>query len=173
MPRAEIASGTMTKRAAEMATPKTKLYEAMDWNPASIAAALPPTYDSLRSWPMPAISLALSPTLSAIVAGLRGSSSSNSNSPFPTVSAAESADLVKIPPATRAMKAMKLAPNEKVMTVLVIMPINPFDGISGFSTEIRKYQKDKSSKPNPQTEKPMTAPPFKAARKLGLNPFLV
>ena len=51
---------------------------------------------------MPAQSPTLSPTLSAIVAGLRGSSSGIPASTFPTRSAPTSAAFVKMPPPSRA-----------------------------------------------------------------------
>ncbi len=59
---------------------------------------------------MPAISPTLSPTWSAITAGLRGSSSGIPFSIFPTKSAPTSADFVKIPPPTLIKKAIKEAP---------------------------------------------------------------
>ena len=68
---------------------------------------------------MPATSPTLSPTLSAIVAGLRGSSSGIPASTFPTKSAPTSAAFVKIPPPTRANKACKEAPIPKVTIVVV------------------------------------------------------
>src|SRR6185295_3729440 len=51
---------------------------------------------------MPAQSPTLSPTLSAIVAGLRGSSSGIPASTLPTMSPPTSAPLVKMPPPSRA-----------------------------------------------------------------------
>jgi hypothetical protein len=51
---------------------------------------------------MPAQSPTLSPTLSAITAGLRGSSSGMPASTLPTRSAPTSAPLVKMPPPRRA-----------------------------------------------------------------------
>lgn len=62
---------------------------------------------------MPATSPTLSPTLSAITAGLRGSSSGIPASTLPTRSAPTSAALVKIPPPTRANSAIEEAPSEK------------------------------------------------------------
>ena len=69
---------------------------------------------------MPATSPTLSPTLSAIVAGFRGSSSGIECSTFPTRSAPTSAALVKIPPPTRAKRAWVLAPMPKQSIVTVI-----------------------------------------------------
>ncbi len=60
---------------------------------------------------MPAVSPTQSPTLSATVAGLRGSSSGIPASVFPTRSAPTSADLVKIPAPMRAKRAMEEAPS--------------------------------------------------------------
>ncbi len=69
---------------------------------------------------MPATSPTLSPTLSAMVAGLRGSSSGMFCSTLPTRSAPTSAALVKIPPPTRAKRAWLLAPIPKHNMVTVI-----------------------------------------------------
>ena len=63
---------------------------------------------------MPATSPTLSPTLSAMAAGFRGSSSGMPASTLPTRSAPTSAALVKMPPPTRANRAMELAPIPKV-----------------------------------------------------------
>ena len=62
---------------------------------------------------MPAQSPTLSPTLSAIVAGLRGSSSGMPASTLPTRSAPTSAALVKMPPPTRRNRASSEPPNPK------------------------------------------------------------
>ena len=62
---------------------------------------------------MPATSPTLSPTLSAITAGFRGSSSGIPASTFPTKSAPTSALLVKIPPPTRLNSATDHAPIAK------------------------------------------------------------
>ena len=59
---------------------------------------------------MPAQSPTLSPTLSAITAGLRGSSSGIPASTLPTRSAPTSAPLVKMPPPSRANTLMRLPP---------------------------------------------------------------
>ena len=67
------------------------------------------TYDSNRSAPIPATSPTISPTLSAIVAGLR-SSSGNPASTFPTKSAPTSAAFVKIPPPTEQISVIDEAP---------------------------------------------------------------
>ena len=62
---------------------------------------------------MPAQSPTLSPTLSAITAGLRGSSSGIPASTFPTRSAPTSAPLVKMPPPRRAKTLMRLPPKAR------------------------------------------------------------
>ena len=64
---------------------------------------------------MPAQSPTLSPTLSAIVAGLRGSSSGMPASTLPTRSAPTSAALVKMPPPTRRNRASSEPPKPKPM----------------------------------------------------------
>ena len=62
---------------------------------------------------MPAQSPTLSPTLSAITAGLRGSSSGMPASTLPTRSAPTSAPLVKMPPPRRAKIEISEAPNAR------------------------------------------------------------
>ena len=64
---------------------------------------------------MPAQSPTLSPTLSAMVAGLRGSSSGMPASTLPTRSAPTSAALVKMPPPTRRKRASSEPPKPKPM----------------------------------------------------------
>ena len=68
---------------------------------------------------MPAQSPTLSPTLSAIVAGLRGSSSGMPCSTLPTRSAPTSAALVKMPPPTRMNSAMSEPPKPKPIRIAV------------------------------------------------------
>ena len=65
------------------------------------------------SEPMPATSPTLSPTLSAMTPGLRGSSSGMPASILPTRSAPTSALLVKMPPPTRENSATDEAPMPK------------------------------------------------------------
>src|ERR1039458_7380717 len=62
---------------------------------------------------MPAQSPTLSPTLSAITAGLRGSSSGIPASTLPTRSAPTSAPLVKIPPPRRAKMEISEPPKAR------------------------------------------------------------
>src|SRR3546814_10440711 len=62
---------------------------------------------------MPAQSPTLSPTLSAITAGLRGSSSGMPASTLPIRSAPPSAPLVKMPPPRRAKIEISEAPNAR------------------------------------------------------------
>ncbi len=66
---------------------------------------------------MPAQSPTLSPTLSAMVAGLRGSSSGMPASILPTRSAPTSAALVKMPPPTRRNSASSEPPKPKPMRI--------------------------------------------------------
>ena len=66
---------------------------------------------------MPAQSPTLSPTLSAMVAGLRGSSSGMPCSTLPTRSAPTSAAFVKMPPPTRMNSASSEPPNPKPMRI--------------------------------------------------------
>ena len=86
------------------------------WNagtPRMIDATSVTSYDSNRSDAIPAQSPTLSPTLSAMVAGLRGSSSGMPASTLPTRSAPTSAALVKMPPPTRRNSAISEPPNPK------------------------------------------------------------
>ena len=62
---------------------------------------------------MPAQSPTLSPTLSAITAGLRGSSSGMPASILPTMSAPTSAPLVKMPPPRRAKTEISEPPKPR------------------------------------------------------------
>ena len=71
---------------------------------------------------MPATSPTLSPTLSAMTAGFLGSSSGMPDSTLPTRSAPTSAALVKMPPPTRANRAMEEAPMPKVIMMGGISP---------------------------------------------------
>ena len=87
----------------------------------AIVAITEPTYDSKMSAPIPATSPTLSPTLSAITAGLRGSSSGMPCSTLPTKSAPTSAALVKMPPPTRAKRAIELAPMAKPLMALALV----------------------------------------------------
>ncbi len=110
--RMRLSIGTFTNPAAIDATTASPMVAMID-----------PTYDSYRSAPIPAMSPTLSPTLSAITAGFLGSSSGIPASTLPTRSAPTSAALVKIPPPTRAKRAIELAPSENpksTFTVLVI-----------------------------------------------------
>ena len=109
---------------------------------------------------MPATSPTLSPTLSAITAGLRGSSSGMPASTLPTRSAPTSAALVKMPPPTRANSAMELAPMPKVSMALVI-----FAASSLKAKRRSKNQTEMSRRPRPTTVKPMTLPAEKATRR--------
>ncbi len=68
-------------------------------------------YVSNRSAAIPAQSPTLSPTLSAITAGFRGSSSGIPASILPTRSAPTSAAFVKMPPPSRAKTEISEPPN--------------------------------------------------------------
>jgi hypothetical protein len=70
-------------------------------------------YVSNKSAAIPAQSPTLSPTLSAITAGLRGSSSGIPASTLPTKSAPTSAPLVKIPPPNLAKIDIREAPKPR------------------------------------------------------------
>ena len=70
---------------------------------------------------MPAQSPTLSPTLSAITAGLRGSSSGIPASTLPTRSAPTSAALVKMPPPRRAKIEISEAPNASATSASTTM----------------------------------------------------
>jgi hypothetical protein len=92
----------------------------MRWNagtPRMIDATSVTSYDSNRSDAMPAQSPTLSPTLSAMVAGLRGSSSGMPASTLPTRSAPTSAALVKMPPPTRRNRASSEPPKPKPIRI--------------------------------------------------------
>ena len=99
---------------------------------------------------MPAQSPTLSPTLSAIVAGLRGSSSGIPASTLPTRSAPTSAALVKMPPPTRMNRAMSEPPKPKPMRIaeLVFWKI--------------MMMTDAPSRPRPTVNIPATDPVRKA-----------
>ena len=92
MPTAESSSG---KSAAVVSVKFAPLGAVCTATAASvIAEMIEPTYDSNKSDPMPATSPTLSPTLSAITAGFRGSSSGIPASTLSTKSAPTSAAFV-------------------------------------------------------------------------------
>tara|TARA_A100001015_G_C14928656_1_gene687556 strand:- start:37 stop:261 length:225 start_codon:yes stop_codon:yes gene_type:complete len=68
----------------------------------------------------------LSPTLSAITAGLRGSSSGIPASTLPTKSAPTSAPLVNIPPPSLAKIDIKDAPKPKATKAFIIPLLSIF-----------------------------------------------
>ena len=105
---------------------------------------------------MPATSPTLSPTLSAMTPGLRGSSSGMPASTLPTKSDPTSAALVKMPPPTRAKRAMELAPKPKPATALMFWKT--------------RYRMVTPSSPMPTTVMPMTDPLEKATRRAGFRP---
>ena len=114
---------------------------------------------------MPATSPTLSPTLSAITAGLRGSSSGMPTSTLPTRSAPTSAALVKMPPPTRANSAIDEAPMPNVSIALVM------SALSSLKTNFRRNSQIEISKsPRPTTVKPITLPAENATRRPRLSP---
>ncbi|CAM5246670.1 hypothetical protein RLIN73S_05253 [Rhodanobacter lindaniclasticus] len=75
---------------------------------------------------MPAQSPTLSPTLSAITAGLRGSSSGMPASTLPTRSAPTSAPLVKMPPPRRAkIEISELPKASPTSACKAVSPVTP------------------------------------------------
>src|SRR5262252_2746548 len=126
--------------------------------PMAMAATMEPTYDSKRSAPMPATSPTLSPTLSAITAGLRGSSSGMPASSLPTRSAPTSADLVKMPPPTRAKSAIEEAPMAKPLMTR--------------GSGQRRKKSPRPRMPRAATVSPMTEPPKKATACALSRPML-
>ena len=129
-----------------------------------MVAMIEPTYDSYRSAPMPATSPTLSPTLSAIDAGLRGSSSGMPASTFPTRSAPTSAALVKMPPPRRANSAIAEAPMPKVIMIGGIS-----SGETSNTARSSHHQIEMSSSPRPTTVMPITVPEEKATRNPALR----
>ncbi len=110
---------------------------------------------------MPAQSPTLSPTLSAIVAGLRGSSSGMPASTLPTRSAPTSAAFVKMPPPTRRNSASSEPPNPK--------PTRITDEVFWASMMITVAP----SRPRPTVNMPATPPVRKATvRASAIEPFL-
>ena len=118
MPRSEqirpVEARTSGMNCSTARSPPRLSSAAIDMDAArAIDAIIEPQYDSKMSDPIPATSPTLSPTLSAITAGLRGSSSGMPASTLPTRSAPTSADLVKIPPPTRLKSATEEPPMAK------------------------------------------------------------
>ncbi len=106
---------------------------------------------------MPAQSPTLSPTLSAIVAGLRGSSSGIPASTLPTRSAPTSAALVKMPPPTRKNSARSDPPKPKPMRIEVEVFWNSIT----MTTAPRR--------PRPAVSRPATPPVRKATVRAALK----
>ena len=107
---------------------------------------------------MPAQSPTLSPTLSAIVAGLRGSSSGMPASTLPTRSAPTSAALVKMPPPSRAKIEISDAPNDSATSPSITVRSAGSPGT--WPAGPIRYQKKIAiaSSPRPATSIPVTAP---------------
>ena len=110
---------------------------------------------------MPAQSPTLSPTLSAMVAGLRGSSSGMPASTLPTRSAPTSAALVKMPPPTRRNSASSEPPNPKPTRIAELVFWNAI------------MMSDAPSRPSPTVNMPATPPVRNATcSAAGIEPFL-
>ena len=101
---------------------------------------------------MPAQSPTLSPTLSAITAGLRGSSSGMPASTLPTRSAPTSAPLVKMPPPRRAKIEISDAPKPSATRPSIKVRRSPTTSVS-----TTKYP-EMASSARPATSMPVTAP---------------
>ena len=115
---------------------------------------------------MPAQSPTLSPTLSAITAGLRGSSSGIPASTLPTRSAPTSAPLVKMPPPRRAKIEISEEPKAK--------PSSGFRVVASTLVPPLRYQKKAPTpiRPRPTTSMPVIAPPLKATSSAGPMPLV-
>src|SRR5476649_2393903 len=110
---------------------------------------------------MPAQSPTLSPTLSAIVAGLRGSSSGIPASTLPTRSAPTSAALVKMPPPTRRNSASSEPPKPKPTRIAELVFWNAI------------MISDAPSRPSPTVNMPATPPVRNATcNAAGIEPRL-
>ncbi len=118
---------------------------------------------------MPAQSPTLSPTLSAITAGLRGSSSGMPASTLPTRSAPTSAPLVKMPPPRRAKIEISEEPKAKPSSGL-----STADSVALAGAPPTRNQKKMPtpSSPRPTTSMPVMAPPLKATSSAGPIPLV-
>ena len=117
---------------------------------------------------MPAQSPTLSPTLSAITAGLRGSSSGMPASTLPTRSAPTSAPLVKMPPPSRAKIEISDEPNAKPSSGFSVAAVTGWS--LPWSRNIRNSPTPSS--PRPTTSMPVIAPPLKATSSAGPMPLV-
>ena len=116
---------------------------------------------------MPAQSPTLSPTLSAITAGLRGSSSGMPASTLPTRSAPTSAPLVKMPPPRRAKIEISEEPKARPMSGFTMSLIfAPCAAVP--CRNMKKPATDE--RPRPTTSMPVMAPPLKAMSSAGPMP---
>ncbi len=109
---------------------------------------------------MPAQSPTLSPTLSAITAGLRGSSSGMPASTLPTRSAPTSAALVKMPPPRRAKIEIERGAERERRQRRDDLPV--IGGEAHNAGEIVKSPA-MASRPRPATSMPVMAPERKAS----------
>src|SRR4051795_5331202 len=105
---------------------------------------------------MPAQSPTLSPTLSAMVAAFRGSSSGMPCSTLPTRSAPTSAALVKMPPPTRMNMASSAAPKPKPSSTV------------GASLLKISTTSEPPNRPRPTVRKP-TTPPVRNAMPIAVS----
>ncbi len=114
---------------------------------------------------MPAQSPTLSPTLSAITAGLRGSSSGMPASTLPTRSAPTSAPLVKMPPPSRAKIEIRDEPKARPSSGLSV-------SLSARVPLSLTHMKNRPtpSRPRPTTSMPVIAPPLNATFSAGAMP---
>ena len=116
---------------------------------------------------MPAQSPTLSPTLSAITAGLRGSSSGIPASTLPTRSAPTSAPLVKIPPPRRAKMEISEPPKPSPTSGWMRWARSPLFA----ALEYRNQKKPATpSRPRPTTNIPVIAPPRNATSSACCRP---
>ena len=112
---------------------------------------------------MPAQSPTLSPTLSAMVAGLRGSSSGMPASTLPTRSPPTSAPLVKMPPPRRAKIEISEAPKPSATSASIDDAARPARSrATGSGWRSRRRRR---AAPRPATSMPVTAPALKATSR--------
>ena len=109
---------------------------------------------------MPAQSPTLSPTLSAMTAGLRGSSSGMPASTLPTRSAPTSAAFVKMPPPRRANTEMSEPPKPR--------PTSAENSATPENTSMDMM--DTERMPRPMTNMPVTVPDWNATRRACPSP---
>ena len=94
---------------------------------------------------MPAQSPTLSPTLSAMVAGLRGSSSGMPASTLPTMSPPTSAPLVKMPPPRRAKIEISEAPKPSATSASIISRLPDGDAHAAQNDEVADHAQQREA----------------------------